>query len=257
MDSKYAHTKGNIHKNKKVAFLTTAMENATDIAASQGPKSTDMATTTRSPSHSGSDTSDIDLNEEEEGWEDAEPQEEQDQIVSLFDDKTFTDVPSMLLYCKEKFGFDFLEVRNKFSLDFYGTIKLVNYIRSTVRNGQTTLLDVAKADFEDDKFMMPVLQDDALLFNLDDLPPAGKQGDEPVADDRNLLARVAELEEELRKTQFQFEDYRSVVKKTLTDRWNDNSTDQNSAHPKPAAEKRDDDSHYFTSYSYNGRSHIP
>lgn len=232
------------------------MENATDLAASQGPKPVNMSATTRSPSHSGSDTSDVDLNEEEEGWEDAEPQEEQDQIVSLFDDKIFTDVPSMLAYCKEKYGFDFLEIRNKFSLDFYGTIKLVNYIRTAVHNGQTTLPDVAKADFEDDKFMMPVLQDDALLFNLDDLPPASKQGDEPVADARNLLVRVAELEEELRKTQFQFEDYRSVVKKTLTDRWNDNSTDQSAALPEPPAEKRDDDSHYFTSYSYNGRSHI-
>ncbi|KFY26342.1 hypothetical protein V493_04156 [Pseudogymnoascus sp. VKM F-4281 (FW-2241)] len=225
------------------------MENATDLAASQGPKPADMSANTRSPSHSGSDTSDIDLNEDE-GWEDAEPQEEQDQIVSLFDDKVFTDVPSMLLYCKEKFGFDFLEVRNKFSLDFYGTIKLVNYIRTVVRDGQTTLPDVARADFEDDKFMMPVLQDDALLFNLDDLPPASKQSDEPAADDRNLLVRVAELEEELRKTQFQFEDYRSVVKKTLTDRWNDNSTDQSAAVAEPPAE-RDDDSHYFTSYSYN------
>jgi type I protein arginine methyltransferase len=231
------------------------MENATIFAASQGSRPAAMGANARSLSSSDSVSSDLDLNEEE-GWEDAEPQEEQDQIISFLDDKVFPNVLSMLLYCKGKYEFDFLDMRDKFSLDFYGTIKLVNYIRAIVGNGRTTLSDITKADFEDDKFLIPVLEDDALLFNLDDLPPSSKQNAEPGTNDHNLLARVEELEEELRKIQFQFEDYRNVAKKTLADRWNDSPTGQSTSLQEPPTEKRDDDSHYFTSYSYNGQSHI-
>jgi protein arginine N-methyltransferase 3 len=201
-------------------------------------------------SSNGSETSDfLDL-KDDEGWEDAEPGEEQDQIISLLDDKIFPTVSSMLSYCKENYGFDFLQIRDKLSLDFYGSIKLVNYIRSAVKNGQSvSSANITKAHLEDDKFLKPVLEDDALLFNLDDLPPASASG---TTADGSLLARVAELEEELRKTQFQFEDYRSVVKKTLDERWNDDTTGCSTSPQKAAEEKRDDDSHYFTSYSYNG-----
>jgi protein arginine N-methyltransferase 3 len=233
-------------------FLATAMEDTTRLAASQGPMPAATSANAPSPPPSDSESSDLELNEEE-GWEDAEPQEEQDQIISFLDDKVFPNVPSMLLYCKEKYEFDFLGMRDKFFLDFYGTIKLVNYIRAIVKNGRTTLSDITKTDFEDDKFLIPVLEDDALLFNLDDLQPTSNQGAEPGTNDPKLIARVEELEEELRKTQFQFEDYRNVVKKTLAERWNDSSADQSTTLQEPPTEKRDDDSHYFTSYSYNGK----
>ena len=177
--------------------------------------------------------------QDEEGWEDVEPVEEQDTIVSLVDDKTFKNVKEMLEYCASK-GLDFLKIRDSLSLDFYGSIKLVNYIRQQVKDGKPAPTTITKADIEDDKYLKPVLDDDALLFNLDELPEA-----KDTAQD-NLLARVAELEEELRKTQLQFGDYRNVVAKTLDERWNDNS-----AAPEKKEEKRDDDSHYFTSYSYN------
>lgn len=219
-----------------------------------------MATSNQVPSpatgdsSSGSDTSDIFDLKDEEGWEDAEPVEEQDQIVSLLDDKIFPNVSSMLSNCKENYGFDFLKIRDKLSLDFYGSIKLVNYIRSIVKNGETVPADITNADIEDEKYLKPILEDDALLFNLDDLPPATGIGAEPATNDHNLLARVADLEEELRKTQFQFEDYRNVVKRTLDDRWNDSATGQSTTPQKAPVEKRDDDSHYFTSYSYNGMS---
>ena len=110
--------------------------------------------------------------------------------------------------------------------------------------------------------MKPVLEDDALLFNLDELPevqesPVGK-GKEVAADSGHLVARVSELEEELRRIQSQFDDYRTTVKETLDERWNDKST----SGPSGSAgvekeEKRDDDSHYFSSYSYIGQSIPP
>lgn len=68
-----------------------------------------------SKSSSSSEVSDL---REEEGWEDAEPDHENLQLVSLFDETTFPDAQSMIEYCKEKYGFDFIGVQKTLSIDF-------------------------------------------------------------------------------------------------------------------------------------------
>ncbi|EKD14655.1 uncharacterized protein L3040_000178 [Drepanopeziza brunnea f. sp. 'multigermtubi'] len=202
-----------------------------------------------------SETSDILDPKNDEGWEDAEPDHEELNFVSLLDEDVFTDIHAMLKHCKDKHSFDFLEVRQRLGLDFYGNIKLVNYIRSQVRCGQRVSPDISKADFEDEKFLKPVLEDDALLFSLDDLPEVTEheqsaqsgKGKAIPSDSGPLAARVVELEEDLRRMQLQFDNYRSTVSQTLDERWNASGPSGSSA----AKEKRDDDSHYFSSYSYN------
>ena len=119
------------------------------------------------------------------------------------------------------------------------------------------------------------MEDDALLIGLDDV--IGGTPDEDATTNGHgegavtvasgkvdgTLSRVTELEGELQKLQSQFLEYRETVKKTLDDRWNEKEdsllTQSNGIGSSgPAAEasgtnvKRDDDSHYFTSYSYNG-----
>jgi protein arginine N-methyltransferase 3 len=212
------------------------------------------------PSSNGSDTSDILDLQDDEGWEDVEPEDEQEQIISLLDQAVFSDVASMLSHCKDKLGFDFMRVRENFTLDFYGTIRLVNYIRSEVKAGRQISSTIIMEDFDHDRFLKPVLENDALLFCLDDLPDAGttielavRRADSTVeGNPSKLIDRVKELEEELRRTQSQFSDYRDTVKQTLDDRWNDNPAGMSGSNRVVTDEKRDDDSHYFSSYSYNG-----
>ena len=54
--------------------------------------------------------------EDDEGWEDLEPDVEKVLVQSLFDEKTFPDVPSMLHYCLEIYEFDFLEIRRELGM---------------------------------------------------------------------------------------------------------------------------------------------
>lgn len=61
-------------------------------------------------SSSSSETSDL---REEEGWEDAEPDNEELSFVSFFDEKTFPDAISMLEYSKEKYQFDFISIQKE------------------------------------------------------------------------------------------------------------------------------------------------
>lgn len=69
---------------------------------------------------------------DESSWDDVEGSGEEENeaaIISLFDDRVFSDAVSMVSYCKERYGFDFLATRDRLALDFYGTIKLINYSR--------------------------------------------------------------------------------------------------------------------------------
>ena len=86
-------------------------------------------------------------------------------------------------------------------LDFLGTIKLVNYVRHAVANGQA-VPDVSKAElWADDKFMQPTMDDDAVLYSIDDLrdpndasDPLGTAEAEseaaPSAGERELVSRA-------------------------------------------------------------------
>jgi type I protein arginine methyltransferase len=211
-------------------------------------------------SSGSSEASDLLDMKDEEGWEDAEPDEEETQFISLLDDEVFADIMSMLNHCKAKHDFDFLAVRQNLGLDFYGSIRLVNFVRSQVHSGNPVSSDISKEQFEDERFLKPVLEDDALLFSLDELPDVMEmegveKGKGVSKDPRELVARVSQLEEELRRIQMQFDNYRATVTETLDDRWNDKSASGPSGSAgKDKNEKRDDDSHYFTSYSYNGQS---
>ncbi|MCJ1224960.1 hypothetical protein MMC12_001607 [Toensbergia leucococca] len=199
---------------------------------------------------------------DDEGWEDAEPDEEEVSIVSLFSDRAFLNVPSMLQHCKEAYDFDFLKVRDELGLDFLDMIKLVNYIRDEVKNGNMKLNVSSKAAFEDDRYLQPVLENDALLYSMEDVVE-DVSGREMHPDDENFTPltaenigaerRIVELRGELQHLQAQFDDYRQTVSNTLDVRWDSDETSsgpslQDTNNKDPA---KDDDSHYFTSYSYN------
>ncbi|KAI0137458.1 HNRNP arginine N-methyltransferase [Xylariales sp. AK1849] len=174
---------------------------------------------------SGSESSDS--REDDEGWNDIEEDEEEtQQVISLLDDKVFPDVLSMLSHCKEQHKFDFLVVRQRLQLDFLDCIKLVNYIRHRVHEGLPVSEDISRSDIDQDQYLKPVLDDDAVLIGLDDLPdvdpegiPAAQGQDASLVDD--LLKRNTELQQEIARVTAQFDQYRVTVSETLDRRWGD------------------------------------
>merc|ERR1712000_792019 len=124
-------------------------------------------------------------------WQDVEPDEEPSTVVSLFDEQTFPNPKEMLAYCKEKHNFDLLAIVKRLGLDFYGAIKLVNYVRSKVQQSQPLPEQISAKDLEDDQYLKPVLENDALLFTLDEVLEADQ---ETTADP---ATRARALEEEL------------------------------------------------------------
>jgi len=83
-------------------------------------------------------------------------------------------------HCASKYGWDLREFAKRLQLDIYGSIRMVNYLRKEVLANRAQLDDIAltkhlqhpfingtrPALLEDDSFLFPVLEDDALLSAL-------------------------------------------------------------------------------------------
>ncbi|KAJ9610232.1 Ribosomal protein arginine N-methyltransferase rmt3 [Cladophialophora chaetospira] len=190
----------------------------------------------------------------DEGWEDVEKDEESTSIISLFNATTFPDARSMFVDCRENHGFDIWKLKQEYALDYLGIIRLLNYVRSEVQAGNLQPNVSSKACFEDEKYLKPVLQDDALLYSFDDA----------VEDDANSNAasEVEQLREELAALQAQFSAYREQVQHAMLDRLEESApnnnheaaiagTDSDSKNKKTAMHAEDLETGYFQSYSYN------
>jgi len=125
------------------------------------------------------------------------------------------------------------------ALDFYGAVKLINYLRQCQRDG-------VEADFEsnfskDDKYLQPVMEKDAVLINLDEITDSNlEEGQDELT---TLNAQYIRLREE-------FNEYKAMVQSALDARW----ATEDSRLPKdtPKNDEADPDDNYFVSYSYNG-----
>ncbi|RYP92356.1 hypothetical protein DL770_001558 [Monosporascus sp. CRB-9-2] len=211
-----------------------------------------------------SDSESSDSREDDEGWDDVEADEEEAQeVISLLDDRVFPDVASMLAHCRDKHGFDFLAVRQRLQLDFHGSVKLVNFIRQHVHEGLPVTEDISLADIDHEQYLKPVLDDDAVILGLFDLPEvttaadaiAAKAAAETSGDNAalldDLLKRNAELQEELARVTAKFDNYRVAVQQTLDQRWGDDAdADDEAAKGKGKGkgkekEKAEDESKYY------------
>jgi protein arginine N-methyltransferase 3 len=131
---------------------------------------------------------------------------------------------------------------------------LVNYVRTEVKNGNNTPDVSSKSKFEDDLYLKPVLEDDALLYSLDDLAEEQAEDSAPSTETNR---QVNELQEKLDQLQTQFSEYRLAVQKSMDDQLSQEDQKLSEATPKPSAHTTDRlqeaDDGYFVSYAYNGK----
>ncbi|PWW70795.1 hypothetical protein C7212DRAFT_288077, partial [Tuber magnatum] len=180
---------------------------------------------------------------DEEGWEDAEADnEEVSPIICLFCAGTFPSSESVFEHCAAVHEFEYKAVRRELGLDFYGCVKLVNYIRSEIAQSRVPDFTAPAAFLRGEKYLQPVIEDDALLFGLDGEEEENvREEDEGLTEDQK---RICELEEKLRKLELAHSEYREAVNRSLEMRLEGEDRDAR-------REGSDDDSHYFESYSGN------
>lgn len=113
----------------------------------------------------------LDIAPDSPGWEDVEADDDDEglSVKCLLCLSVFPNVKGMVAHCAAEHNFDLLAVIKRHGLDFYGTIQLVNYVRSRAKEGVRDVDVSEKGSWEDEKFLQPVLEEDALLFSLDEL----------------------------------------------------------------------------------------
>lgn len=111
----------------------------------------------------------LDIRPDSPGWEDMEADTEDLKIQCLLCADQFPSSQVMLEHCRAGHGFDFVNVVKQHRLDFYSTIKYINLIRSRVQQGQSQPAEFDPRSIASEELAKPVLENDALLFTLDDV----------------------------------------------------------------------------------------
>ena len=111
--------------------------------------------------------------------------EDDQEMFGLFSSQKFNNIREVMADARDNYNFDFYGFAKQHSLDQYGCIRMINYIRSETRkrtNPETLVLSLLpKLSFlEDDKYYKPVLENDAVLlgFDLKDRTPTTDDDDE-------------------------------------------------------------------------------
>lgn len=124
-----------------------------------------------------------------ESWDDWESDEDESlsDYLCLFCDTRFDATTTLFDHCKSQHSFDFHGIIKELGLDFYGSIKLINYVRSQVAENKcwdcglvlqckNDLLSHLHAPFsyredggkvwDDDVYLRPFIGNDALLHSF-------------------------------------------------------------------------------------------
>ncbi|KAI8378976.1 S-adenosyl-L-methionine-dependent methyltransferase [Blakeslea trispora] len=204
---------------------------------------------------------------EDQAWDDwSNDEEEQQDSQCLFCTECFPQAKLTLDHVKQTHGFDFIGTRQSLQLDFYQSIRLINYIRQQVKsNPHVSAIDMKftgqEPFWKDDSYLQPVLQDDALLFALDELEEEEEQPvlkTQPVQLDLSRVETTTELERQLLKLiqatqeqtsnlEGQFEEYKSMVKRTFYEPLAQTETEKEVT----IANLVDEGNYYFDGYAQN------
>ncbi|XVE52324.1 hypothetical protein DITRI_Ditri02bG0113900 [Diplodiscus trichospermus] len=122
----------------------------------------------------------------EEENEDANGDDEESEFLCLFCDSKYGSCDALFEHCRLTHFFDFDGIRKELSLDFYGSFKLINYVRSQVANNicwscgihclskqelqshlhQSVNTKDVKLLLDDDKYLNPFMLEDSLLYSF-------------------------------------------------------------------------------------------
>ena len=112
----------------------------------------------------------LDIRPDSPGWEDIEPDTESLEVKCLLCPEKYPSATAMLDHCTTTHGFDFLGTVKQHDLDFYHTIRYINLIRLKVQEGASNPEAIlARTILASDELLRPTMENDALLFTLDEV----------------------------------------------------------------------------------------
>ncbi|KAJ3018093.1 Protein arginine N-methyltransferase 3 [Thoreauomyces humboldtii] len=171
-------------------------------------------------------------------WDDWE-ENDAEECVCPFCHGAIASAAETFVHCKSEHSFDFKAVRKALALDFYGSIRLINYVRTCSKGAdpctaeKLTTGGKTAAWLKDDTYLRPVQDDDPLLYAFEDddeeeedvyaAPVAAAKGVKLSVEDE-LRASVAAAEhraslaeQRLDELTLAFMQYKAMVKEAFLD----------------------------------------
>ncbi|XP_055578195.1 protein arginine N-methyltransferase 3 isoform X2 [Falco cherrug] len=142
------------------------------------------------------------LSDGEGAWEEEEEEGAAEglQTRCLFCDRLFSSAECVFSHCKTEHQFSICDVVKKHGLDFYGYIKLINFIRLKKPTGAYLSSLSSPLPWEGEEYLKPELEDDLLLqFDIEDLcEPANILPCNGINDSTMLLEQLKRAEHRAR-----------------------------------------------------------
>jgi len=143
----------------------------------------------------------MDLSTDDDWVEEKGEMDHMQKIKDLFSSEIFPSMHSFLENLRQVHKFDLSALKKRHNMDQYGFIRLVNFVRSCNPTPRE-VLELDMPIWDQDKFMIPVIEDDPLLmYDFDEDQGQGKtvkpSGTTGIESDVNSL--VDEIEDEARK----------------------------------------------------------
>ncbi|KAG0315305.1 hypothetical protein BGZ99_007537 [Dissophora globulifera] len=160
---------------------------------------------TISQAYTQSEYSGSEFDEQDNRWDDWEDEEGMEIAAAkcLFCAEVLPTAREVFQHCTSVHGFDFLRARQQHDLDFYQSIRLINYLRKQAQEvagfDQTTTwaLEGKEPFLGDDEYLRPVIEDDSLLYAFEDLELDDNDSDSGEAgaagDNRDAAAGAASM----------------------------------------------------------------
>lgn len=215
-----------------------------------------------------------DLSSDEEHFEEEEWQEMETSntsVTCLFCTNIFTTVEEAVAHCESTHNFSLNTMKQKFSMDCYSYIKLVNYIK-TNKPTPEAVISAKKVLWEDEKYLKPVDEDDWLMYDFDSLTDKPSSPQTYHANVENGLVTLSQnhfielqrtiqtLSEQLKESQTHLQmaredinEMKSSMKTLVEGNPTNNNGDQNNVLVKCVSNlPLEDDEGYFNTYAHFG-----
>ncbi|XP_027552141.1 protein arginine N-methyltransferase 3 [Neopelma chrysocephalum] len=209
----------------------------------------------------GRDEEMLALSDGEEPWEEEEEEEEGAAVSQrtrcLFCDRWFSSAEVVFSHCKTEHKFNVSDVIQKHGLDFYGYIKLINFIRLKKPTGAYLSSLNSPLPWEGEEYLKPELEDDLLLqFDIEDLcEPANVVPCNGLNDTTVLLEQLKHAEHRARAAEAALaraqEDLQKM-KQFAQDFVMNTDVRSSSSSSAIADLQEDEDGVYFSSYGHYG-----
>ncbi|CAH1102679.1 unnamed protein product [Psylliodes chrysocephalus] len=200
--------------------------------------------------------------DDSDGWDEMEINIE--QTTCLFCPLQFHTIAVALDHCRSEHKFDLLDLKNKYNMDCYSYLKMVNYIRLQ-KPDPRILTESSVALWDDDVYLKPGDMETWLMYDFDDLgsapstPHYAIDGKTPISNINfsDLQKQIQDLTMQVRHRDLLLETYLKDMEKmrevTRTIVESGESTNRKMAHNVVSSGCESND--YFNSYSHFGIHH--